>query len=127
MFITLLSMGKSTLRQLKKERKHNFEKMKQAGYEFAKMFDCKILETPANTISIAMKLPFSEAKEDDITKLGSILYSKRVMGHRIIVSTAKITKINQFQFKNYGSHNDSYTDLPYITFACAVGMKSSEI
>jgi hypothetical protein len=44
------------------------------------------------------------------------------MGHRIIVKNDKMTKINQFEFKNYGSHIDDYTKLPYITFACAVGI-----
>lgn len=55
------------------------------------------------------------------TKLGSILFSKRVMGHRIVAATDKITKIGVDSFKNYGSHSDNYPFLPYITFACAVG------
>ena len=59
--------------------------------------------------------------EADITNLGSILYSKRVMGHRIIAATDKVNKIGKDSFKNYGSHSDTYSFLPYMTFACAVG------
>ena len=65
--------------------------------------------------------------EKDITNLGSILYSKRVMGHRIVAATEKISKVGNNSFKNYGSHSDSYAFLPYITFACAVGTKKEEL
>ena len=61
--------------------------------------------------------------EKDITNLGSILYSKRVMGHRIVAATEKVSKVGKNSFKNYGSHSDCYAFLPYITFACAVGTK----
>jgi hypothetical protein len=61
--------------------------------------------------------------EKDVTNLGSILYSKRVMGHRIVAGSDKISKIGTNSFKNYGSHSDCYSKLPYITFACAVGTK----
>jgi O-phospho-L-seryl-tRNASec:L-selenocysteinyl-tRNA synthase len=60
MFITLLSMGKSTLKDLKKERKVNFEQMKKLGTAFAEKYKCKILESPGNTISIGMQLSFLE-------------------------------------------------------------------
>jgi hypothetical protein len=59
--------------------------------------------------------------EADVTSLGSILYSKRVMGHRIIAATDKVSKVGKNSFKNYGSHSDAYPFLPYVTFACAVG------
>lgn len=44
-------------------------------------------------------------EESSITELGSILYSKRVMGHRIVVGSTKETTIGQNTFKNYGSHS----------------------
>lgn len=82
--------------------------------------------TPGNSISIAMHL--GELKEEkDITDLGAILYSKRVMGHRVLAESAKITKIGENSFTNYGSHCPKYAYLPYITFACAVGTKKEEI
>jgi len=62
-----------------------------------------------------------------LTELGSILYSKRVMGHRVIVSKPSKTKICSIEFGNYGSHCEDYDKLPYITFACAVGTKLEEV
>ncbi len=73
-----------------------------------------------NSISIGMNLGKIE-DENYLTQLGSILYSKRVMGHRIVVRSQKLTKIAEKSFINYGSHNDNYPLLPYMTFACAVG------
>ena len=46
------------------------------------------------------------------------------MGHRIVTSTEKLTKIGDKTFKNYGSHCDNYPFLPYMTFACAIGTKA---
>ena len=62
-----------------------------------------------------------------MTTLGSILYSKRVMGHRIMAATNKISKVGTNSFKNYGSHSDAYPFLPYVTFACAVGTMKEEV
>jgi hypothetical protein len=49
------------------------------------------------------------------------------MGHRIIVEKQTATKIGSNSFKNYGAHSDSYSELPYLTFACAVGTQENEI
>jgi hypothetical protein len=49
------------------------------------------------------------------------------MGHRIIVEKETVTKIASQSFKNYGGHSDTYEELPYITFACAVGTTEGEV
>ena len=49
------------------------------------------------------------------------------MGHRIVSSSNKITKIGPLSFSNYGSHHEAYQHLPYITFASAVGTKIEEL
>jgi len=67
------------------------------------------------------------SKFDSVTQLGAILYSKRVMGHRIISQSNQKTKIGGIEFSNYGSHCESYPHLPYVTFACAVGTEREEI
>lgn len=54
---------------------------------------CRVLESPSNSISMAMQLDIDGIDSSNLTELGSILYSKRVMGHRIIVPTGKLTKI----------------------------------
>ena len=69
--------------------------------------------------------PFKGEKK--VTELGSILYSKRVMGHRILSQAEKDTKIGDHSFKNYGSHTNNYPFLPFMTFACAIGTQIEEI
>ena len=84
------------------------------------------MKTTSNTISVCMHLSGLK-NEENATKLGSILFSKRVMGHRIVTSSEKLTKIGQNSFKNYGSHSDSYPFMPYITFSCAVVSQKEEL
>lgn len=38
-----------------------------------------------------------------MTKLGAVLYAKKVMGSRILTDK-EIKKVSGFEFKNYGSH-----------------------
>ena len=116
-------MGKKSIQELKIERKNNFAELNKAAGVFAQKQGCKVLKTPGNSISIGLHLTKLQ-HEEQVTRLGSILYSKRVMGHRIVTSTEKLTKIGNLTFKNYGSHCDSYPFLPYMTFACAVGTKT---
>lgn len=40
-----------------------------------------------------------------ITELGAILYSKRVMGHRILTKTENQTILCGHKFSNYGTHH----------------------
>lgn len=49
------------------------------------------------------------------------------MGHRIVVTAEKQTKIGPLNFINYGSHAEDYPFLPYITFASAVGTRPQEL
>lgn len=65
--------------------------MLENGQKFANKHKFRILKTDPNTISVAMHLEGLEVEK--ITELGAILYSKRVMGHRILNSTQNKTKI----------------------------------
>ena len=58
--------------------------MRTKGFQFALKHKFKIIDTPTNTISIAMKIGNIETTDEDLTELGAILYGKRVMGHRIV-------------------------------------------
>ena len=72
---------------------------------FADKHNCRVLNTPGNTISIGMHL--AELKDEaEVTSLGAILYSRRVMGHRIVAGSEKVSKIGNQEFNNYGSHSD---------------------
>jgi len=56
LFITLLAMGKKSLQELKIERKNNFAELNKAAGAFAQKYDCKVLKTPGNSISIGLHL-----------------------------------------------------------------------
>lgn len=120
-------MGKSTIQELRKERKACFELMAELARQSADRHKCRVLVSPANSISMAMQLRIDGVGEAQLTELGSILYSKRVMGHRIVVPASKETKIGPLAFGNYGSHAEDYPHLPYITFASAVGTRPQEL
>lgn len=60
LFITLLSMGKSSIRLLRKERKECFDKMGKMANSIANKYNCRVLESPLNTISMAMWLQLAQ-------------------------------------------------------------------
>lgn len=137
LFITYLSMGKKGYAALLKERKENLVYFKQKLSDLAKEHNESVLNTPNNTISIVLTLKHvreymldeeikKESKLKKDTFLGSLLYSKRVMGSRVI-SVSKEKEVCGLKFKNYGSHIDEYANLPYMTAACAIGLKKEEI
>lgn len=68
--------------------------MLQSGEKFAKTHNFHILKTESNTISIAMQL--KDFKVENVTELGAILYSKRVVGHRIIAENSNKSKVGGF-------------------------------
>lgn len=68
--------------------------MLESGEKYAKSRGFRILKTEANTISVAMNLSGIEVQK--ITELGAILYSKRVMGHRILSEISAKTKIGGY-------------------------------
>jgi len=87
----------------------------------------KLLLTPGNSISFAITLnQFAKQQSSDITQLGAFLYSKRVMGSRIITDSMAKSQCG-LEFSNYGSHINNYPNLPYMTVACAIGMTKEEI
>ena len=63
----------------------------------------------------------------DINSIGSMLFYNCISGTRVISNTTKQTLIGGHTFHNWGSHTDQYTGLPYLTAACAIGMKEEEI
>ncbi|ETN99363.1 hypothetical protein RFI_38118, partial [Reticulomyxa filosa] len=90
----------------------------------------RVLETPNNPISIALTLTCltTENQKDmtNISKLGSMLFSRCVSGCRIVVPGEK-KKIGNFQFDDYGAHITGGYPAPYLTVAAAIGMKQWEI
>ena len=124
LFITLLQMGKTGIKRLYKERKENFKYMKEKAQTVMQRLGERVLETRDNSISLGLTLG-NILKDQDPVELGSMLYSKKVVGHRILTSKDEAQKLCGNTFMNYGSHHQHYPFLPYMTIACAIGTQRS--
>lgn len=133
LFITFLSMGRTTLVKLFKDRSDNFKYFKQRLKEVVESKGEKLLESPSNKISLAFtvgKIVSVEKFKGNATFLGSFLFRRRVMGARVVAPDKDPevpSKLEGMMFKNYGSHSETYPHLPYITVACALGASRTEL
>lgn len=132
LFITFLSMGKKKFLDLLSERKANFAYLQTSLKAFAdRHTNLKVLDTKENGISIGLDLSrvFADdaSAEKEQTNIGGMLYNKRVMGSRVVTNQKKLKDVCGILFKNYGSHEDAGTNLPYLTAASAIGMKKEEV
>ena len=123
-------MGKLGWLSLLKERKQNYQEFTTVLRQFCDDYgeDCIIPKN--NKISMAMTVKGfvdKNQKTDDIdfNKLGGIMFKKRVTGARVI-SEGKKT-VCGIDFKNYGSSNDDYPFMPYITMAASIGGTLNEL
>jgi O-phospho-L-seryl-tRNASec:L-selenocysteinyl-tRNA synthase len=129
LFITLLEMGKTKYKYMIKDRKEKYDKLKIAMSKVADKYGEKILETPNNKISIAMTLKNickDAENKNDITKLGSLFYSRQISGIKILTPSETIN-FNDYKFSNYGTHCENYHSLPYCAFAAAIGITDTEV
>ncbi|RNA21717.1 O-phosphoseryl-tRNA(Sec) selenium transferase [Brachionus plicatilis] len=125
--ITILSMGSDEYKCLLKERKECFKYLKSELQKLAQKFGEKVLETPNNPISIAFTLNNFGSNSKEITEIGSMLFTRRVSGVRVVVpGVHKSVVSNGHLFKNFGSHSSS-TDYSYLTAAAAIGVKIADI
>lgn len=56
-------MGKKSIQELRIERKNNFLELNKAALAFAEKYNCKVLKTPANSISIGLHLTKMQHEE----------------------------------------------------------------
>ncbi|XP_013099593.2 O-phosphoseryl-tRNA(Sec) selenium transferase [Stomoxys calcitrans] len=122
-FMTLLSLGKTGYLNLSKARKNLFMELKQKLNVISKQHGCKVLETKSNRISLA--ITFESLSIDEPTKFGSMLYTRGISGTRVVASGCTKT-IDNFEFKNWGTHED-LVSLPYITVAASIGITEEDI
>lgn len=80
--ITILSMGTNEYQRLLKERKDCFIYLKSELQKLAEKFNEKVLETPNNPISIAFTLNKFGSAANNITEIGSMLFTRRISGVR---------------------------------------------
>jgi len=125
LFITLLSMGKDTWKQLLDQRKSLLPYFTECLSNVAKEFDERLLNTISeNKISFGITL--SKFKQPSL--IGSMLFSRSCSGSRVIDLTSnKKNQVANIEFNNYGSHIDNYPHGSYLTIACAIGIEKQEI
>ena len=125
LFITLLSMGESGLKELLSSRRSNFEHLKESLNTIASKYGERVLETKMNKISIGVTL--TNLPHPDPTFFGSYLFSRRVSGIRVIAPSKEKEIAGGLKFTNYGSSCCDYSSLPYFTCAAAIGQTKNEI
>eukprot|EP00049_Salpingoeca_infusionum_P001152 m.45598 g.45598 ORF g.45598 m.45598 type:complete len:507 (-) comp10891_c1_seq1:3571-5091(-) len=129
LFITMLSLGSKGYKALVKERKENFAYLTTQLKEFAASVGERVLSTPGNKISLAVSLEkvqeLLKPMKQDVSFFGSMLFSRRVSGTRVVSTTTEKT-VAGISFKGYGAHHDAFP-VPYMTAAAAVGMKKEEV
>ena len=152
LFITLLEMGKHQWNKMRRDQEENMVYFKELlttvfggnvvdgmdgmdGVEEEKngvdglcMIRERVLFTPDNPISIGLTLNslYSEQNGREVTKLGSMLFSRCVSGARIVVPGMK-KKVGPFEFENYGGHFHGGYHSPYVTITSSIGMTKHDI
>jgi O-phospho-L-seryl-tRNASec:L-selenocysteinyl-tRNA synthase len=97
LFLTFLEMGQVTLKSLIKERKENYDYLKNQLTEAMSFYGERCLETKNNKISVAttltaLHLKVFEPHGISPTFFGSYLFSRRVSGVRVVYTSK--SKIN---------------------------------
>ena len=128
LFISFLQMGKKHYKFLMKDRKEKYEALKKEMKAIAEKYGERILEIKGNRISLAMTIGniCKSDQKKDITELGAMFFNRQISGVRAI-SKSEETEVAGYKFKNYGSSSDNYTNLPYFTFASAIGITEEEV
>lgn len=140
LFITLLSMGLDGYKGILEERKRLTGIFRQKLERVATVFGERTLNCPRNTISFGITLNHLATLDDidenskemqqkeqnkQITKFGSMLFTRCISGTRIVARNETKT-ISGHTFVGFGSSHETYAHA-YMTAACAVGMGEGEM
>ncbi|KRX73087.1 O-phosphoseryl-tRNA(Sec) selenium transferase [Trichinella sp. T6] len=126
---TMLAMGERQYHSMRSARVGHFQQLHAGLQAWAAKTNEQIINCPKNNISIAVSLDrLAEKCNDDIneiTRLGSMLFSRNVTGARVV--PAGVNKIIEgIEFKNWGAHS-SIMRRHYFNAAAAIGMQLHEI
>lgn len=125
LFITLLSMGMNGYKSLLEQRRKILETFPQQFHAVAEKHGERLLTCGTNDISFAISLDTMAEKDDDISALGAMLFSRCVSGTRVVVRGVEKTVCGQ-PFNGFGSSVDRYPH-SYMTAACAIGLGEAEV
>jgi O-phospho-L-seryl-tRNASec:L-selenocysteinyl-tRNA synthase len=132
LFITLLGMGEDGWRKLLDDRDVVYAYMKRKLAEVAAEEGERLLETPANPISIGFSLEsLARGLGEDVdgTKIsffGSMLFSRCVSGTRVVAPGVRQT-IGGVTFDGWGASCSAYPAGPYFTAAAAIGTTTEDV
>eukprot|EP01147_Barroeca_monosierra_P010887 gene10887-2962_t len=128
-FITLLHYGSRGYHLLMVQRKERMQYLRAGLEKIALAYNERLLDVRGNPISCGMSLVSIEEKlataGKDVTFLGSLLFTRRVSGTRVI-SPRTQKEVAGIVFKGYGSHINEYP-VPYLTCAAAIGLSQDEV
>ncbi|KAH3707970.1 O-phosphoseryl-tRNA(Sec) selenium transferase-like [Dreissena polymorpha] len=122
LFITLLSLGVSGYKRSLIDRKLMYAYLQEELTKCAKRNNLRALDISHNPISCAISLP----ECDNVTEIGSMLFTRCVSGTRVIEKSNQVTDVNGIKFLNFGAHHDSFP-CSYMTVAAAVGVTKADI
>ena len=136
LFITFLSMGSEKYRELLAERRGSFTKLQDELKIIADKNGEKLLSTPHNDISMGISLQndviCSNTNDNDVTdtsrdvtKLGSMLFTRFVSGARVVARGTN-KEISGYKFVGFGSHIEQYS-CDYLTAAASIGITINDI
>jgi O-phospho-L-seryl-tRNASec:L-selenocysteinyl-tRNA synthase len=122
--MTLLSLGKDGYLKLVRERKQNFDYLKEKLNEFANKHSMHVYGSKNNRISLALAL--DGISNEQASMIGSMLFKRGVSGCRVVNGQEEKT-IGGYCFSQWGSHTNSVLSQPYLTVAASLGVTSAEI
>eukprot|EP01083_Nonionella_stella_P090584 253053_1 len=125
LFITLVSMGASKYRQLRKEREVLMQYFKNRMSEIAQKYGEKLLETPSNPISLGITLSRFDSESQSCSYIGSMLFQRRCSGVRTVPKSLE-KDVCGIKFTGYGSSSSSYPH-SYLVCAAAIGITEKDI
>jgi len=124
LFVTLLSMGSDGYVHLRKDRIALVQDFERRLQQVADTFGERVLATSKwNTISFAITL--SSFTGTDLTKIGSMLFTRGVSGARVVAPCTQKT-VAGVDFASYGASTSLYP-VPYMTISCSIGITAAEV
>jgi len=125
LFITLLHLGADGWAALLESRQKLLVPFREKLGALAVKHGERLLETPHNTISMAVTLT-SGGGGRKVTAMGAQLWVRLISGCRICAPSSEKKKVAGIAFANYGSHHDTYP-AAYFTAACALGATEEDL
>eukprot|EP00977_Amphora_coffeiformis_P000867 scaffold184_cov179-Amphora_coffeaeformis.AAC.26 len=124
-FITLLSMGINGYKNLLEQRQKILKTFPQRFHEVAEKHGERLLVCETNDISFGISLDTLAEKDEDVSALGAMLFSRCVSGTRVVARGGEKT-VCGLPFNGFGSSVDGYP-YSYLTAACAIGLGEDEV